>query len=202
MLRSCSPRCADPDASEPRAVAKGGQGDEARAVLARFRAVGSQSGNLIPQPGIVELLGLSPEQQQARYRDQVRKRLKEDPQNADLNLRYVEVLTRGRQSAGGCRRRRSPTRTEAVSSSSRRDRSRAGQRRRVQRSPFPCSNTPHHPSSTAGVELDLAIAMFHTDGDAHAALAKLDQSSGRERSGDYYLARAQALDAASKPEEA
>ncbi len=75
-----------------RALSKAGQSDEARATLARFRVNGPQPGNLIPMPGILEFLSLSPEQQQARYRDEVLKRIKEDPQDAAVNVRYLKLL--------------------------------------------------------------------------------------------------------------
>jgi predicted Zn-dependent protease len=49
----------------------------------------------------------------------------------------------------------------------------------------------------SGVELDLAIATFHAAG-ANAALLLMDRLPESERSSDYYLARAQMLDASGK----
>jgi Flp pilus assembly protein TadD len=54
---------------------------------------------------------------------------------------------------------------------------------------------------STGVELDLAIAAFHTAGPGQG-LRQLDRVPESARSGDYYLARAYMLDASGKPEEA
>ncbi len=75
-----------------RAQAKAGKPEAARSTLARFRALGPQPGNLIPQAGVVEFLGLPPEQQQARYKEEVTRRVQEHPDNAEVNTRYLEVL--------------------------------------------------------------------------------------------------------------
>lgn len=184
-----------------RALSKGGQTEEARAVLARFRAIGSQSGNLIPQPGIVELLSLSPEQQQARYRDEVRKRLEKDPQNADLNLRYLEILLdeanpQEAVSAAAHLLDLKPLAPQAAEAGH--ALVKAGEYAAAK----PLLEYAAASSSTPAVRLDLAIAVFHVTGAAQAALAQLDQIPEAARSGDYFLARAQLLDAASKSEEA
>jgi tetratricopeptide (TPR) repeat protein len=54
---------------------------------------------------------------------------------------------------------------------------------------------------TVEVQLDLAIALFHTDG-AQPAIDQLERMPEKQRSGDYYLARAQMLDAEGKPDDA
>ena len=51
------------------------------------------------------------------------------------------------------------------------------------------------------VQLDLAPALFHTDG-AQPAIDQLERVPEKQRSGDYYLARAQMLDAEGKPDDA
>ena len=55
--------------------------------------------------------------------------------------------------------------------------------------------------SAAGVELDLAIAGFHADGPA-AGLQELDRVPADARGAEYYVARAQMLDASGKPDDA
>ena len=55
--------------------------------------------------------------------------------------------------------------------------------------------------SAGGARLDLAIAIYHLQTPA-AALAELDQTTPPERKGDYYLLRAQLLDALGKLPEA
>ena len=54
-----------------RAQVKAGDAESAKTTLARFRALGPQPGNLIPQAGVVDFLALPPEQQQARYSEAV-----------------------------------------------------------------------------------------------------------------------------------
>ena len=49
--------------------------------------------------------------------------------------------------------------------------------------------------------VDLAIALFH-DGGPETALTELDKTPAEARNGDYYLLRAQLLDALQKPQEA
>jgi tetratricopeptide (TPR) repeat protein len=55
--------------------------------------------------------------------------------------------------------------------------------------------------SAADLRLDLAIAVFNSGG-PQAGLAILDETSPEQRNGDYFLLRAQILDAMNKPQEA
>ena len=55
--------------------------------------------------------------------------------------------------------------------------------------------------SVSNFRLDLATALFHTQG-ANAALAELDKTPEEDRKGDYYLLRAQLLDSLGKMPEA
>jgi tetratricopeptide (TPR) repeat protein len=56
-------------------------------------------------------------------------------------------------------------------------------------------------TSLSNTRLDLATALFHTQG-ANAALAELDTTPEEDRKGDYYLLRAQLLDSLGKMPEA
>jgi tetratricopeptide (TPR) repeat protein len=56
-------------------------------------------------------------------------------------------------------------------------------------------------TSLSSARLDLATALFHTQG-ANAALAELDKTPDEDRKGDYYLLRAQLLDSLGKMPEA
>lgn len=55
--------------------------------------------------------------------------------------------------------------------------------------------------SDAQTQLDLAMADFHVDG-AKTALAELDRIPAEDRKGDYFLLRAQLLDAVGRPRQA
>lgn len=183
-----------------RALSKAGRSDEARATLARFRAIGPKPGNLIPLPGFLDFLSLSPEQQQARYREEVEKRVKQDPDDAELNVRYLKLLIQEGKSeeAAGVGTHLLTLKPPAPLAAE------AGRALLEAEQYAQARNLLEYAgggSVTAEVELDLAIAVFHTAG-VEAGLAQLDGVPEARRSGDYYLARAQMLDAAQRPEEA
>src|SRR5581483_1216617 len=56
-------------------------------------------------------------------------------------------------------------------------------------------------AESADIALDLAIAVFHVSG-AQAGLEQLDRIPRAQRGGDYFLARAERLDGAKRPDEA
>ncbi len=183
-----------------RALSRNGQTAEAHDTLARFRAIGPQPGNLIPQAGLLDFLNLSPAEQQARYTAELKKRIAERPDDPDLNSRYIKLLI---------------------------DENRTGEIPAVishllaLKPPAPLAADAGHAlveaeqfevakpllqyasaaSATAGSRLDLAIACFHVAG-PQQGLAELDKMPERQRSGDYYLARAEMLDGEGKSDEA
>ncbi len=177
-----------------RALTKAGMTDEARATLARFRAIGPQPGNLIPLPGFLDFLSLSPEHQQARYREEVEKRVSENPQDAALNVRYLKLLIEEGKTddlaavAARLLALKPPSSLAAEAGRALLDAQLYAPAKTLLEYAATSSPMPE-------VQLDLAIATFHTAG-AQAGLAQLDRLPQAQRSGDYYLARAQMLDSA------
>jgi tetratricopeptide (TPR) repeat protein len=176
-----------------RALSQAGQAEEARAVLERFRLIGSAQVNRVPAPGMVEFLGLPPEELAARYRAEVRRRLEQAPGDPDLNARYVHVLLEegnaGEASAAAARllALRPPVLLAANAGRALLDAGRYDDAR-------PLLEYAAASGAAGGASLDLAIAVFHTAG-PEAGLAQLDRARLPERSGDHCLARAQMLDA-------
>lgn len=74
-----------------RAYAKAGQSEQARAALAKFRAIGPDQINRVPKAGFVEFLSLPPEQQQVRYNSEVEKRYREDASDPGVLVRYLKL---------------------------------------------------------------------------------------------------------------
>ncbi len=183
-----------------RALSKAGLSDEARATLARFRIIGPQPGNLIPQPGFLEFLSLSPEQQQARYRDEVQKRLKENPQDSAINVRYLKLLIdEGNIDQAGTVAAHLLTLQPPALLAAEAGRALVDAEQYAQAKPL--LEYAVRLSPMPEVQLDLAIAVFHTAG-AQEGLARLDRVPEAQRSGDYYLARAEMLDAGGRHDDA
>ncbi len=185
-----------------RALSKAGKSEEAQATLARFRAIGPKPGNLIPQAGIVDFLSTSLEQQSARYAEEVKRRVKENPADVQSNTRYLEVLAGEGQPASG----------ELVVAST---------HFLELNPPAPLAAEAAHVlvangfytdaepllkyvdarTPTPAAQLDLALALFHTSGTPEG-LAQLNRIAPAQRAGDYYLARSQMLNAAGDTKEA
>lgn len=184
-----------------RALMKAGQSDEARVTLSRFRAIGPQPGNLIPQAGVVDFLSLSPEQQQARYSEEVKRRLDEHPQNADLNMRYLKVLiSEGRADETQAVAARLLESNPPAPLAAEAGHALVEAEKYAEAKPLLMSALNSSPSLTAA-RLDLAIAVFHTAGSEPGRM-QLERIPEEQRSGDFYLAWAEMLESAGKLDEA
>jgi tetratricopeptide (TPR) repeat protein len=75
-----------------RALSKAGDEREAAAVFARYRDLGAAKTSLPHPAGLVDFLGLSPEEQQARYRAGVERTVRSNPDNADAQVQYLGLL--------------------------------------------------------------------------------------------------------------
>jgi tetratricopeptide (TPR) repeat protein len=180
-----------------RALAKAGRSVEARETLARFRAIGPQPGNLIPQAGVVDFLSMSLEQQQARYREEVKKRLDEHPQDPDLNTRYLKVLLEE-----GKLDEVHPVAARLLESNPPAPLAAEAGHALVEAEQYAeAEPLLQYALSTPLAQLDLAIAVFHTAG-GQQGLAQLERIPEKQRSGDFYMARAEMLESAGSFEEA
>lgn len=175
-----------------RALSRAGQTEEARATLQRFRAVGADQVNHIPLPGFAEMLSLPPEQLYEQYRTAVEKRMREEPRNAEVNVRHLKLLAEDgdtKEIPGAVQRLLDLNPPALLAAEGARALLNAGQYDSAKALlEYAAKSAP-----TPEVRLDLAIAVSRTDG-AQPALAQLDAMPQAERSGDYYLARAEVLD--------
>jgi len=74
-----------------RALADAGSLEESKAVMDRFRELGSEKPHSVPA-GLVEYLGLTPEQRRADYRARVEKEVREHPEDAGARLAWLKSL--------------------------------------------------------------------------------------------------------------
>jgi tetratricopeptide (TPR) repeat protein len=147
-----------------------------------------------------DLLSLPPEQLYAQYRAEVESRLKKEPENPEVNVRYLTLLVdegRSKEAADIALQLQSLLPPPLLAAQAAQALLRAGQYTEAK----PLLQYAAASAPTIEVQLDLAIALFHTDG-AQSAMTELERVPEKQRSGDYYLARAQMLDAEGKPDDA
>jgi tetratricopeptide (TPR) repeat protein len=82
-----------------RALAKAGHDDEAAGVMARLRELGPDHSAATPPRGLVSFLGLPPEERERLYRAGVERTVRANPANAEAQVRYLELLANGEDSA-------------------------------------------------------------------------------------------------------
>jgi tetratricopeptide (TPR) repeat protein len=186
-----------------RAFSESGSKEEAQAILARFRAIGpdqAEQVNRVPPAGFAELLSLPPEQLYAQYRAEVESRFKKDSQDSQLTVRYLKLLLEEgetSQSAAVAAHLLSLNPPALRAAEAGRVSLDAGQYAEAKSLlEYAVKSAP-----TSEVQLDLALALLHTD-TGQLALAELEHVQESQRSGDFYLARAQILDSLNKTDEA
>lgn len=184
-----------------RVLQKLGRNQEAAAVMARLRDAGNREDNNKRRVGLVDYLSLSPSDQRARYLSNLQRDSEADPGNARLRLNLArELIAEGKQNEGlEVLRQLAATDLEAALLA---DCGKilldAGQ---FAEAHAVLSRAMPKLAARSSLILDLAIASFQS-GDAEAALRELDHTAEPERQGDYYLLRAQILDAQGKVQEA
>ncbi len=175
--------------------------EEADKVMAEFRALGPEEGRMRPHSGLIEYLNLSPEQQYARLMGNIQRVMTTWPDDPTLQVRLGKVLLMQGK------------REEAIEAfrSARKLTSNPDLLANCGRALF--DNGLYVPAreflepavaanpADAVLRLDLAIAVFHS-GSAEESLKVLDGTPFGQRKGDYFLVRAQILDALNKYEEA
>jgi Flp pilus assembly protein TadD len=173
-----------------RALADAGQAAESKAAMERFRQLGPVVNKPVPG-GLVDYLSLTPRQRRADYRARVERVVRQHPQDAAAQLSYLQLLLEeGEWSpaveiAGKIAALKPAAALLADAGRALLEaRQYAAARQLLERAV----------AAAAGVELDLAIAAFHASGPAEGARL-LDRVPQAARGGDYYLARAEMLDA-------
>jgi tetratricopeptide (TPR) repeat protein len=181
-----------------RALADTGETAESKAAMDRFRQLGPAVHKAVPA-GLVDYLGLSPEQRRSDYRSRVEKLVQEHPEDTAAQVASLKLLLddgKAEQAAGAARRLAGLKASAAQFADAGRALLEAAQYRPAKLLLELAGN-----AKGSGLEVDLALAALHADGAAEA-LQYLDRVPATERSGDSFLARAQILAAAGRTAEA
>jgi tetratricopeptide (TPR) repeat protein len=184
-----------------RALQRAGRRDEAEAVLARFRALGPDETRRRPYGGLIDFLNLPESEQRAQYHTNLLRQINTNPRDAGLKVRLGKFLfSEGKpeEALEAFREARMLTEDPAVLSDAARALMNQGQYAAAKE--FLQALLEKTPDLRE-VRLDHAIVVFHTEG-PEAGLRELDRMPAEHRDGDYFLVRAQMLDAQEKVEEA
>jgi tetratricopeptide (TPR) repeat protein len=183
-----------------RALTSAGQEREAKEVFARFRELGPDRSGLPHPAGLVDFLSLSPQEQLARYRAGVERTVQKNPGNAEAHVRYLKLLLDegNTAEASSVAQRIIELKPSVPLLSEAGGVLLAAEQYAVAKSFLEQAAAA---SPTAQLMLNLAIAASHPVS-AQAGLDQLDRIPLTQRSGDYYLARAEMLDACGRSDEA
>lgn len=183
-----------------RALEKLGRKEEATAVLASLKQSDSSAQFRKPQAGLIDYLSLSPAEQRARYLANLRKYSDASPDDPRWKMRLGrELLADGKidEAQTVFRALLAVSEPEILAhcgrillESGQYDFARQFLDQVLARDP-----------SLSSARLDLATVLFHAQG-AAAALEELNKTPAADRQGDYYLLRAQILDAQGQMQEA
>ena len=199
-----------------RALADAGQTAESKVAMERFRQLGPALNKAVPG-GLVDYLSLTPEQRHADYRARVEKLVREHPEDVSALVSYMKLLL----DDGKPDRASAAARQLAALKPSARVLADAGHALLEAQQYAPAKQLLQLAAGTQGgpaasdqnvavddkvagddnLAVDLAVATFHSAG-VSEALQQLDRVPEAARSGDYYLARAQMLDAGGREKDA
>lgn len=182
-----------------RALADAGDEAESKAAMDRFRQLGPAVNRAVPG-GLVDYLGLSPEQRHADYLARLERQVRQHPDDAQALLNYLRLQleeSAADRAVETARKIASLNPSTAVLAG-------AGRALLEARQYGPARQLLEQAAKAApdtGLELDLAIAALHGSGPAEGARL-LDGVPDSHRRGDYYLARAEILEASGASQEA
>jgi tetratricopeptide (TPR) repeat protein len=181
-----------------RALTNTGQEDEAKTIFARFRELGADQSALPHPAGLVDFLSLSSQEQMARYRAGVERTVKSDPRNPEAQVRYLKLLLDDGKTAEAST---VAHRILELGPSAELLADAGNAMLAAEQYGLAKELLQKAASSDPAVTLNLAIAVAHAE-NPRAGLEQLDRVPPAQRSGDYYLARAQMLDASGRADDA
>jgi tetratricopeptide (TPR) repeat protein len=182
-----------------RALADNGQTAESKHAMDRFRQLGPVVNRAVPG-GLVDYLSLTPEERHADYRRRVERVVREHPDDAAGQLDYLQLLLDDGDSgriADTARKLGQLKPSIEVLAKAGRALLEAGQYAPARELLEEASTV----SPSAGLQLDLARATFYASGFAEG-LRMLDRVRDSARGWEFYLARAEMLDAEGSAPEA
>jgi tetratricopeptide (TPR) repeat protein len=178
------------------ALAEAGKDAESETLMGRYRQMRPTQG---PRD-LMRYLSLTPEQQRADYRARVEKAVHDNPGDPNAQLHYLKLSLEDGQSKQALATARTlaslkpnPAILADAGQALLAARQYASSRELLEKA---ASSNP-----SAGLELALAIAVFHSSGPADA-LKQMESVPDSARNADYYLALAQMLDAKGKTADA
>ena len=173
------------------ALGAAGQTDESRVFMQRYKELGG--GVNVMARGVVNYLNLTPEQQHADYRARVEKGVRDHPDDVATQVLYLKLSIADGQpdQATATAKQIAALKPGAIILA---DAGRAMLAAKQYPGARQLLDLAEQTGPTANVNLELAIAYFQTDGLA-AGMQRLERIPAAERRGDYYLAKAQMLDA-------
>ncbi len=182
-----------------RALASAGQANQAKLMMARFRELGPDPSRR--RGGLVDFLSLSPQEQSAHFRERITKAAQEEKTNVAVQIEYLQLLIADSQieQAAHCAHQILVLNPPAGALAKVGRILAAADQFALAKQFLDKAVVSGAPSSD--LLLDQAITTSHAVS-AEAGLALLNQVPEPERNGDYYLARAQMLDAAGQFEQA
>jgi tetratricopeptide (TPR) repeat protein len=183
------------------ALAEAGQTADSETLLERYRQARPTQGPV----DLMRFLSLTPEQQRADYRARVEKAIKDNPNDAVAQSHYLKLLLEENQlDQAATTARLIASLKPGVGVLADDGRALLEAKQYVAAKELLAEAAAI--GSSSGVDVDLAIATFHALGrtaDAAAeGLQQLDHAPVASRNADYYLARAQMLDASGKASDA
>jgi len=184
-----------------RALLRAGRREEAQVVLDRFKLLGPDESRRRPYGGLFEFLRLPPAEQRAQYMTNLKRSINSRPNDPWLQLRLARaMLSEGKIDEALEAFRNVLRLTEDLSILTDCGKILLSVEQYALAQEF-LSKVAAAQRHSVDARLDLATAVFHTTG-PEAGLVELDKTPPAQRQGDYFLLRAQMLDAQGKPEEA
>jgi tetratricopeptide (TPR) repeat protein len=183
------------------ALLRVGRSEEAEKVIAQFKAIEPEETRERAQGGLFEFLDLPPEEQISRYTINLQRAINARPQDPVPKVRLGKALLyQGKvqeavEAFHAARQQTSDLGVLATCGKLLLDRNQYGPA-----TEFLELAVAGDPSKT-DVRIDLVIAVFHSQG-PEAGIRVLDAMPPGQRKGDYFLLRAQLLDALRRPQEA
>jgi tetratricopeptide (TPR) repeat protein len=174
---------------------------DAEMMLARFKEVATEEGRQRPHTGLFDYLNLSPAEKRAHYLDHLQKRLTANPEDTGLRVQWGKAMLEEGKIAEALETFHQVQKlTQDGNLLAECGKALLEYEQYEAAKPF-LEAAAGSASSPAEVRLDLALAVFHAKGPKEG-LASLDQMPAEQRKGDYYLLRAQMLDALGQFQEA
>jgi tetratricopeptide (TPR) repeat protein len=178
------------------ALAEAGEDAESEALMDRYRQLRPTQA----PKDLMHYLSLTPEQQRADYRARVEKAVHDNPGDANAQLHYLKLeLEEGQMDQASATARTIVALKPGAALLA--DAGRAELEARQYSAAAQLLGKAAATDPSAGLELDLANAAFHTAGAAEG-LRLMDRVTPARRNADYYFARAQMLDESGKSADA